>query len=123
MPRSRTLCNSERAGKDAEACPKFEQSKRLAPAVGVTLYLADCYERTGPHRKRMARVSRWRAAGARAQRQTAQDVAAARAAALEPKLNRLAVEIVPAGEVNAGSVVQLDERSLSQDSLNVALAV
>src|SRR4029077_12925241 len=49
-------------------------------------------------------------------------VAAERAAALESKLNRLTLEI-PAGDVKAGSVVQFDGRSLSLDSLNVALAV
>src|SRR5258708_7761282 len=34
-------------GQVADACPMFAESKRLAPAVGVTLYLADCYERLG----------------------------------------------------------------------------
>src|SRR5262245_19556565 len=35
------------AGDDASACPKYAESKRLAPEVGVTLHLADCYSKTG----------------------------------------------------------------------------
>jgi hypothetical protein len=35
------------AGDDASACPKYAESKRLAPEVGVTLHLADCYAKTG----------------------------------------------------------------------------
>ncbi len=35
------------ASKTAEACPKFAESQKLVRGVGVTLYLADCYERVG----------------------------------------------------------------------------
>jgi hypothetical protein len=35
------------AGEYVDACPKFEEAQALAPGLGVTLYLADCYERTG----------------------------------------------------------------------------
>ncbi|MGH7439673.1 MAG: hypothetical protein ACRENE_28625, partial [Polyangiaceae bacterium] len=35
------------AGDDAAACPKYAESKHLAPEVGVTLHLADCYAKTG----------------------------------------------------------------------------
>src|SRR5580692_9240289 len=35
------------AGHYAEACPKFAESRGLANGVGVTLYLADCYEKVG----------------------------------------------------------------------------
>src|ERR1019366_7836235 len=34
-------------GNEAGACAHFAESKRLAPGVGVTLYLADCYQRLG----------------------------------------------------------------------------
>jgi hypothetical protein len=109
------------AGHDAEACPKFAQSKRLSPGVGVTLYLADCYERTGRP------ASAWQEFRdgeklARERSDKRADVAAARAAALEPKLNRLTLES-PAGEMTAGSEVQLDGKRLPPDWLNVALAV
>jgi hypothetical protein len=35
------------AGEYVEACPKFAEAQTLAPGLGVTLYLADCYERIG----------------------------------------------------------------------------
>ncbi len=34
-------------GKLAEACPKFEQSLRLDPAIGTLLSLAHCYDLSG----------------------------------------------------------------------------
>ncbi len=35
------------SGRYAEACPKLESARNLVAGIGVTLYLADCYERTG----------------------------------------------------------------------------
>jgi hypothetical protein len=107
------------AGRDAEACPKFAESQRLAPAVGVTLYLADCYERTG------RTASAWREFRgaeklARDHNDKRADVAAQRAAALESGLYRLTVE-PPVGA--SGVEVQIDGAAMTADSLNVALAV
>jgi len=108
------------AGRDVEACPKFAESQRLAPAVGVTLYLADCYERTG------RTASAWREFReaeklARDRNDKRADVAAERAVALEPRLYRLTVS-APAAAA-AGADVQVDGMALSADSLNVALAI
>jgi hypothetical protein len=36
-----------RAGKDKEACPLFEKSMKLVPAIGTELNLARCYAATG----------------------------------------------------------------------------
>ncbi len=109
------------AGHDVEACPKFAQSKRLSPAVGVTLYLADCYERTG---RPASAWQEFRDAEKLAHERSdkREPVAAARAAALEPKLNRLTME-TPSGGMMAGADVRLDGQRVPPDSLDVALAV
>lgn len=108
------------AGNDAAACPKFLASKQLAPAVGVTLYLADCYERIGRN------ASAWREFRegeklARARNDKRADVAARRAAALEPTLGRLTVSApTPA---KPGTEVTVDGASLPQEYWGSALAV
>src|SRR5579859_4583015 len=35
------------SGQLGEACPKFAASQKLVRGIGVTLYLAECYERAG----------------------------------------------------------------------------
>ena len=109
------------AGNDAAACPKFAASKELAPAVGVTLYLAECYERTGRN------ASAWREFRdgerlARERNDKRADVAAQRAAALEPTLGRLTVE-VPAAAAQAGTLVTVDGAALASAYWGNALAV
>src|SRR5882672_9354066 len=51
LARADSLFNAAKAlldsGQYVDACAKFAESKRLAPGLGVTLYLADCYERIG----------------------------------------------------------------------------
>src|SRR5262249_4886181 len=74
------------SGNYAEACPKFLESSRLDPGVGVLLYLGDCYEKAGQTASAWAAfreaTSAAHAAGQPAREQTARD----RAAALEGKL-------------------------------------
>jgi hypothetical protein len=110
-----------KAGNDAAACPKFAASKELAPAVGVTLYLAECYQRTGRN------ASAWREFRdgerlARERNDKRADVAAQRAAALEPTLGRLTVEI-PASAAQAGTLVTVDGAALAPAFWGNALAV
>jgi hypothetical protein len=79
-------------GNVAEACPKFEASLKLDPALGTQLNLADCYERVGRTASAWANfievaekdVRKARAAEARR-----------RAKALEPRLSRLTVSADP----------------------------
>jgi hypothetical protein len=108
-------------GQVADACPMFAESKRLAPAVGVTLYLADCYERLG------RTASAWdqfrdaeRLANERGDEKRAL-VAHGRAQALESKLNRLIVATSPGS--HDGWQVLVDGASLPVDRWNAALAV
>src|SRR6516162_11727139 len=82
------------AGNYADACAKFAESKRLAPGLGVTLYLADCYERIG---RTASAWTEFRSAEglARERNDKRAEVARGRAQALEPKLNRLTVVVAP----------------------------
>ncbi|MBV9949966.1 MAG: hypothetical protein JOZ69_24195 [Myxococcales bacterium] len=82
------------AGQFADACAKFAESKRLAPGLGVTLYLADCYEHIG---RTASAWSEFRSAEglARDRSDKRADVARARAQNLEPRLTRLTITLSP----------------------------
>jgi serine/threonine-protein kinase len=101
---ARALMND---GKHAEACPKLEESQRLDPGIGTQFNLASCYERTA----RLA--SAWSlylevAAATRAAGQIDREkVARDNAAALEPRLSRLAIAVAPERQVS-GMTVKLD---------------
>jgi hypothetical protein len=84
------------AGQVADACPMFAESKELAPGVGITLYLADCYERAG---RPASALDQFRQAETLA-RERGDDKRAAvaheRARALEPRLEHPAPAASPA---------------------------
>ena len=46
------------AGRYPEACAEFEASRRLDEGIGVTLYLADCYEHEGDRRRALSEFRR-----------------------------------------------------------------
>jgi hypothetical protein len=75
-------------GDIAAACAKFGESKRLAPGVGITLHLADCYERLG-HAASAWVEYREAEQLARDRGDARVEVAGRRARALEPKLGRV----------------------------------
>lgn len=77
------------AGKYQEACEKFEASRRLEPALGTTLNLANCYEKLGRTASAWAEFKRAAAEAQRLDDATRKATALERAAALEPKLSRL----------------------------------
>jgi serine/threonine-protein kinase len=109
------------SGQVADACPMFAESKRLSPGVGVTLYLADCYERTGrtasawQQFREAEKLSREHGDEKRA------EVARARAHALEPKLGELTVAAGAAS--HEGWEVLVDGTRLPPQQWNVALAM
>ena len=80
-------------GRYDAACPKFEQSLKLDPGIGTKFNLADCYEhvgRTATARTlflEVAQIAREAGQGEREQ------VADARAKALEPMIHRLTIDV------------------------------
>ncbi|HEV3191460.1 MAG TPA: tetratricopeptide repeat protein [Polyangiaceae bacterium] len=123
--RADTLFNAAKqlrdGGQVADACPMFAESKRLSPAVGVTLHLADCYERLG---RTASAWEQFRDAERLAHDQGDEKraaVARGRAQALESKLDRLTV-VSQAGP-HEGWQVLVDGAPLPADRWNAALAV
>jgi len=84
--------HATQAGRFADACPKFEESQRLDPALGTEFQLGNCYEKTG----RIASAwSLFRDVEGKARlrgQQDRVDVSKGRADALESRLPRLRVE-------------------------------
>jgi hypothetical protein len=79
-------------GNYVEACPKFEASLRLDPALGTRLNLADCYEASG---KVASAWAMFRAAAdvAKINHDPREQLASRRATALEAKLPKLVIRI------------------------------
>ena len=96
--RADSLFNAAKAllegGQYADACAKFAESKRLAVGLGVTLYLADCYERIG---RTASAWTEFRSAEglARQRGDKRAELARTRAQAIEPKLDRLTIAVAP----------------------------
>ncbi len=100
-------------GRFADACPKFAESQRLDAGIGTMLYLSDCYEKIGRTASAWASFreaeSAARASGQAERARIARD----RAAALEPKLTRLTVNVSPKNNDVPGVVVKRDGSALS----------
>jgi hypothetical protein len=109
------------SGQYTDACAKFAQSKRLAPGLGVTLYLADCYERIG---RTASAWTEFRSAEglARERSDKRADVARGRAQALEPKLERLPISVAPTLP-RAGLQLLRDGSPVAQEEWGLAVPV
>jgi hypothetical protein len=105
-----------------EACPKFAESKRIAPGVGVTLHLADCYERLG---RKASALHEFREAHKMAleRHDKRADVAAAHASALEAQVNQLTIAGAPAEGATGAGVLTLDGEPVSADDLGKPIPV
>jgi serine/threonine-protein kinase len=103
-----------RERKYAEACAKLSESNRLDAGIGTMLWLADCYEKNGQSASAWAEfVEAADAAGKR--HDDRQKVARERAAALEPTLSRLTVDVPRASD--------LSELEVTRDGAIVGRAV
>lgn len=108
-------------GAYVEACAKFAESRRLERQVGVTLYLAECYERAGQFASawvtfRAAVDDATRAGDARSA------IAEKRAAKLEPRLARLVVSAGD-GAGTAGLTIKKDDEEIRSAQWGVAVPV
>jgi hypothetical protein len=125
VARADALFNAGKALTDAgqfhDACAKFAEAKRLAPGIGVTLYLADCYEHIG----RVASAwTEFRSAEGQARERNDKraDVARAHAQALEAKLNRITITVAPTVPL-AGLQVLRDGQPVEHEELGLPVPV
>jgi hypothetical protein len=109
------------AGRLEEACPKFAESLRLDTGIGVMLYLADCWERTG---KTASAWAQFREAEELANRQADKRASAAhqRAALLEPRLARLVIHLAPGAET-PGLDLKRDQTTMGRAQWEVPVPV
>jgi hypothetical protein len=109
-----------KANQWAEACPKFEASLRYDPVLGTRLNLATCYEHIG---KLASAWSLYRESIELAKKagDKRRDYAQKQAAALEPRLPKLAIS-APANSP-AGFVVTRDGTRIDAGALDIALYV
>jgi hypothetical protein len=125
VARADSLFNAAKAllesGQYVDACAKFAESKRLAPGLGVTLYLADCYEHIG---RTASAWTEFRSAEglARARNDKRADVARGRAQDLEVKLDRITIIVAPTIP-QAGLVVLRDGVTVSSEEWGLAVPV
>lgn len=95
-------------GDHAAACPKLEASLALDPALGTRLNLAHCYQQLGRLASAWARFREAADLAARAGESRREQFARERAAALEPRLPRLVIQVPSAAQV-PGLTVKRDD--------------
>ena len=81
------------AGKVKDACPKFEESHRLAPAAGTALNLANCYEKLGKIASAWGMYKDAISLSIASGQAVREQYAKSRATELEPKLIKLVVQV------------------------------
>jgi hypothetical protein len=110
-----------KANQWAEACPKFEASLRYDPVLGTRLNLATCYEHIGKTASAWGLYRESVELARKAGDTKRADYAQKQAAALEPRLPKLAIS-APANPP-AGLVVKRDDTTVDAGALGVALYV
>jgi serine/threonine-protein kinase len=106
-------------GNYADACPKLEQSQRMDPGIGTLFNLADCYEHIGRTASAWLGFRDVAGAARAAQQPEREKVARDRAAALEPKLSRLSIEVAKGAP--AGLEVTRDGKPVPRELWGTAL--
>lgn len=108
------------AGNYQAACPKFEQSLALEVGLGTQFNLADCWEHIGrnasAHALFLGAAASAKAAGQSDREQVLRD----RAAALEPRISKLVVEV---SSSDAKLVVKRDELPIEPEQWGRGLPI
>jgi len=105
-----------------QACPKFLESNEQDPSPGTLLNLAECYEKLGRTESAWVTYSR-DAELARARAQTAREkLATERAAAIEPELARLEIDVPDAARIEGLRILRGDTE-VERASWGVAVPV
>jgi hypothetical protein len=110
------------ADKYGDACPKLEESQRLDPQQVTEFYLAECYEKAGRTASAWSTFLDLASLAKRAGRADREKVARDRAAALEPKLTKLTID-VPAEARVQGLVVKRDGEVVREGQWGAPVAV
>jgi|HubBroStandDraft_6_1064221.scaffolds.fasta_scaffold30847_1 hypothetical protein len=107
------------AGLYEDACPKFAETEQIDPGVGVMLYLADCYQHTGRSANAWAEFRKAEKL-ARDRNDKRQDLAKARADALESKLTRMTIAVADPAR-HPGLEIAVDGTRILPENWNVTL--
>jgi hypothetical protein len=107
-------------GDYAAACQRFEASYRIDPGIGTNFNLADCLEHIGRTASAWARFVEVETATHLAGQVRREEVARARAAALEPRLSRLEIQVAPS---TVGIVIHRDGALVPAEKWGVVVPV
>jgi hypothetical protein len=100
-------------GRYAEACPKYAESLRLDPGIGVMLHLASCWEKAGKPASAWAEYREAEQVAARTG-DNRSEVARTRAEALEARLHKLTLVVPPAVAAVDGLAIVRDGETVGR---------
>lgn len=106
----------------SEACEQFAASQQLDPALGTTLYLADCYEQSGKTASAWALFQEAADGARRLQQADREKIANERAASLKGRLSKLELR-VPAARRVQGLELRINDAPVPSASWNAATPV
>jgi hypothetical protein len=107
-------------GNFAEACPRYEESNTLDPAIGTKFNLADCYEHVGRLATALTLFREVERVAGETGKIERRDGARKRADALEKSVPRVKIVLAPSADIQ-GLVVTLDDKLLTRDDLGRSL--
>jgi hypothetical protein len=93
----------------AEACGKFADSQRLDPAIGTLMHLAVCHEKMGKLATAWSEFTDLAGQAQRVRQREREDFARQHAAALDPKLQKIIIELSHPPD---GTTIKLDDAPL-----------